>query len=116
MTVLSETQNPPVAAVKVYYGKPTEGGCLLTPAPLVDWTVESQFNDSGTRTSDLNRITLTGTVLVVPSGSYEQMYTKQEELRTAFAVDNKDFVIVAGPGIKLWQKILLSVLDSLLKW
>jgi hypothetical protein len=100
MNVLSEVPRPPLAAVKLYYGKPTEGGCLLTPAPLIDWTVESQFDDSGVRTGDLNRLTLTGTVLVTPSGSYEQMYIKQEELRAAFSVDEKDLVIVAGPGNK----------------
>jgi len=95
MNVLSETQNPPLAAVEVYYN-----GCLLTPAPLIDWTVEPQFDDSGIRTSDLNKLTLTGTVLITPSGSYEKMYEKQEELRTAFSVDEKDFVILAGPGNK----------------
>lgn len=95
MNVLSEVSNPPLAAVEVYYN-----GCKLTPAPLIDWTVEPQFNDAGVRTTDLNRLTLTGSVLVVPSGSYEQMYTKQEELRTAFSVDEKDFVILAGPANK----------------
>lgn len=95
MTVLSETQNPPLAAVEVFYN-----GCKLTPAPLIDWVVEPQFEDSGTRTSDLNRLTLTGTILVTPSGSYEKMYEKQEELRTAFSVDEKDFLILAGPANK----------------
>lgn len=95
MNVLSETNNPPLAAVEVYYN-----GCKLTPAPLIDWTVEPQFDDTGNRTSDLNRLTLTGTVLVCPSGSYEKMFTKQEELRTAFSVDNQDFVILAGPANK----------------
>lgn len=95
MNVLSEVPTPPPAAVQVYYN-----GCLLTPAPLIDWAVEPQFDDSGTRTSNLNRLTLTGTVLVVPSGSYEQMYVKQEELRTAFSVDGADFLILAGPGNK----------------
>jgi hypothetical protein len=95
MNVLSEVPTPPLAAVEVYYN-----GCKLTPAPLIDWTVEPQFNDTGIRTADLNRLTLTGTVLVTPSGSYEQMYTKQEELRTAFSEDEKDFVILAGPANK----------------
>jgi len=95
MNVLSEVNNPPLAAVEVFYN-----GCQLTPAPLIDWKVEGQFDDSGTRTSDLNRLTLTGTILVTPSGSYEAMYEKQEELRTAFSVDEKDFVILAGPANK----------------
>lgn len=95
MNVESEVNTPPPAAVEVYYN-----GCKLVPAPLIDWTVEAQRDDSGARTSDLNRLTLTGTVLVVPSGSYEQMYIKQEELRNAFSEDNKDFVILAGPGNK----------------
>ena len=95
MNVQSEVPNAPLAAVKVYYN-----GCQLTPAPLIDWTVEPQFDDSGARTADVNRLTLTGTVLVVPSGSYEAMYTKQEQLRTTFSEDEKDFVILAGPGNK----------------
>jgi len=95
MNVLSETQNPPLAAVEVFYN-----GCKLTPAPLVDWVVEPVFTDAGVRTADLNRLTLTGTVLVTPSGSYEKMYEKQEELRTTFSVDEKDFVILAGPANK----------------
>lgn len=95
MNVLSEVNNAPLAAVEVYYN-----GCKLTPAPFIDWNIEPQVDDAGVRTADLNRLTLTGTVLVVPSGSYEQMYTKQEELRNAFSEDNKDFVILAGPGNK----------------
>jgi len=95
MNVQSEVNPLSSAAVEVYYN-----GCQLTPAPLIDWTVEPQFDDAGVRTSDLNRLTLTGTVLILPSGSYEQMYVKQEELRTAFSVDEKDFVILAGPANK----------------
>jgi hypothetical protein len=95
MNILSSVTNPPLSAVKVLYNN-----CRLVPGPLIDWTVESQFDDAGVRTSDKNRLTLTGTVLITPSGSYEQMYTKQEELRSAFSVDNKDLVILAGPGNK----------------
>jgi len=95
MSVLSEVQNPPLNAVEVYYN-----GYRLLPAPLIDWTVESEFNDTGTRTSNTNRLTLTGSVLVVPSGSYEQMFVKQTALRSIFSVDNADFVILAGNGNK----------------
>lgn len=93
MSVLSEVPQPPPATVEVYYNN-----SRITPAPFIDWTVESEFNDSGTRTGNFNRITLTGTVLVVPSGSYEQMYVKQEALRSTFSVDNADLVIIAGPA------------------
>ena len=93
MNVLSEVPTPPPAVVEVYYN-----GCLLTPAPLIDWTVEGVFDDIGNRTANLNKLTLTGTVLVTPSGSYEQMYVKQQELRATFSVDNADFVILAGPA------------------
>src|SRR5262245_47653783 len=95
MNVLSEIPNPPPPVVEVYYN-----GSKLTPAPLIDWLAEGQFDDSGNRTATLNRITLTGTVLVSPSGSYEQMFIKQEELRATFAVDYADFVILAGPANK----------------
>ena len=93
MSVLSEVQNPPSATVLVYYN-----GHLLTPAPLIDWTIEPEFDDSGTRTSNRNRIVLTGSVLIVPSGSYERMYQKQIDLINAFSQDNKDFIILAGPA------------------
>jgi len=95
MNVFSEANTPNLAAVKVIYN-----GCQLTPAPLVDFTEEPQFNDAGTRTSVVTSISLTGSILVVPSGSYEQMYVKQEQLRTAFSVDDQDFLILAGPGNK----------------
>jgi len=91
--VLSEVPDPPLATVEVYYN-----GYKLTPAPLIDWTVESQFDDGGVRTADLNRIVLTGTVLITPTGSYEQMFEKQTELRNLFATDNGDFAVLAGPG------------------
>jgi len=95
MTVESQITSAPLNAVQVFYGE-----CRLTPAPFIDWTVEPQFGSDGVRTSDKNRIVLTGTVLILPSGSYEQMYVKQEALRTAFSIDEQDFVILAGNGNK----------------
>jgi hypothetical protein len=100
MSIESVAPNAPAAAVEVYYGKPTEGGCKLVPAPLIDWKIDPEFNDVGVRVRDVNKLVLTGTVLILPSGSYEQMYAKQAELRSAFSVDEKDFVIVAGPANK----------------
>ena len=100
MSVESVAPNAPPATVEVYYGKPTESGCKLVPAPFIDWTVTPEFNDTGIRTRDINKITLTGSTLILPSGSYEQMYAKQAALRAAFALDEKDFVIVAGPANK----------------
>jgi len=81
--------------VEVFYGP-----CKLVPAPLIDWTVESQFDDSGARVSNNNKLTLTGSVVILPSGSYEQMYVKQAALRECFAVDGLDFVILAGGSNK----------------
>jgi len=95
MSVESEIPSPPNSPVEVFYGP-----CKLVPAPLVDMTVEPQFDDSGNRTQNVTRITLDGTVLILPSGSYEQMYVKQDELKAAFATDNLDFTIRAGPGNK----------------
>ena len=84
MSAESIVPNPPTSKVEVYWGKPTEGGCKLVPAPLVDMTVEGIFDDNGVRTQDRTRIVLTGTTLILPSGSYEQMYEKQEAIRDAF--------------------------------
>ena len=84
---------PPQSAVEVYYN-----GLKIVPAPLVEWNVESQFRNDGTRVSTMNRLTLTGTTLITPSGSYEQMYAKQQALRSTFSQDYKNFMILAGPG------------------
>ena len=99
MNVLSEINNEPSATVEVYYN-----GCRLTPAPLIDWSIESEFLDGSTRVSNKNRLVLTGSVLVVPSGSYEALYQKQTELKEAFSEDNKDFLILAGPANKTLQQ------------
>lgn len=95
MNVLSTARNPPPAAVIVSYN-----GCDIVPAPLVDFTVTPVFGDDGTRQSNTTRLVLTGSIVILPSGSYEQMYTQQEALRNTFSVDEKDFVIRAGPGNK----------------
>jgi hypothetical protein len=95
MTVESEINKVNIPTVIVKYG-----GCQLVPAPLIDFTVESVFDDSGVRQANRTRIVLDGTILVIPSGSYEQMYVKQEQLRGDFSVDGCDFTITAGPGNK----------------
>ncbi len=74
--------------------------CSLSPAPFVQMTVEPQFDDEGIRQSVRTNIVLTGSIVILPTGSYEQLYDKQEEIRTLFAEDEKDFTIVAGPGNK----------------
>ncbi len=93
MTVESESSRVQSATVVVQYG-----ACSLVPAPFIDHTVQSNFDDQGVRQSNTTRIVLTGSVVVLPSGSFEQMYVKQEELRTAFSTDDLPFTIVAGPG------------------
>lgn len=90
MTSISPNSDP--GAVEVFYGPHK-----LVPAPLIDFNVEPQFDDTGNRTSNTTRLTLTGSVLILPSGSYEQMYVKQEWLRdTVFGTDELDFTIRAG--------------------
>lgn len=91
--LISIVPNPPSSAVEVFYD-----GKKIVPAPLIEWVVESQFSNVGVREDSINRLTLTGTTLISPSGSYEQMYLKQQALRDTFAVDYKDFVIKAGPA------------------
>ena len=79
------------AAVEVLYN-----GKRIIPSPLVEMTVEPQFDDNGSRVQDKTLITLTGSIVILPSGSYEQMYVEQEALRNVFSVDEKDFIIRAG--------------------
>jgi len=92
ISVVTRVQPAPV--VVKYNGNGIE------PAPLIDFTVEPVLDDSGTRTANRTRLTLTSSILIFPSGSYEQMYVKQEQLRSIFSVDFGDFVILAGPGNK----------------
>jgi hypothetical protein len=91
--LISIPSMPQLSAVEVYYDNK-----LIVPAPLIEWVVESQFNNEGTRESNVHRLTLTGSTIIVPSGSYEQLYVKQQALRDTFSVDYRDFVIKAGPG------------------
>lgn len=93
--LVSDIQRQPQSAVEVFYN-----GTKIVPAPLIEWAVESQFRNDGTRVDNVNRLTLTGTTLILPSGSYEQMYLRQQALRDTFSVDYRDFVILAGPGNK----------------
>lgn len=87
--------NEPTPTVVVSYN-----GVDITPAPLFTYNTESTFADDGTRQSTRTRITLDGTILILPSGSYEQMYQKQEDLRNVFSTDYADFVIRAGAANK----------------
>lgn len=87
--VLRNQQSP----VEIYYNN-----SILTPAPIFTFSVEPVFDGNGSRSQVKTSITLDGTVLILPSGSYEQMYYKQEILKNIFSVDYKDFVIIAGAG------------------
>src|SRR5689334_340758 len=91
--LVSDIQRQPQSAVEVFYN-----GVKIVPAPLIEWTVESQFKNDGTRVDNINRLVLTGTTLILPSGSYEQMYARQQALRDTFSIDYQDFLILAGPG------------------
>ncbi len=95
MNVQSITRSSPLSHVEVYYGD-----CRLVPAPLVDFSISPEFTDSGERTRNVTSLSLDGTVLILPSGSYEQMYVQQEALKDAFSIDYLDFTIRAGAGNK----------------
>lgn len=91
--VISNVPNPPPSTVIVKYN-----GNRLYPAPLISFTISSVFDDVGVRQVDNTKLTLTGSVLVIPSGSYEVMFQKQLDLRDTFSTDFKDFLILAGDG------------------
>lgn len=91
--ILSQIREVGPHAVIVSYN-----GFRLLPAPLIDFTVEPQFDGDGNRESTTTRIVLTGSILIQPSGSYELLYAKQEKLRQVFSVDNADLLILAGPN------------------
>jgi hypothetical protein len=87
--------NEPRPSVVVSYN-----GVDITPAPILTFNTESTFADDGTRQSTRTRITLDSSILILPSGSYEQMYVKQQDLRNVFSQDYKAFVIRAGAANK----------------
>ncbi len=87
--------NEPIPTVVVSYN-----GTDITPAPILTFNTETTFADDGTRQSTKTRITLDSSILILPSGSYEQMYRKQQDLRDVFSQDYKDFVIRAGAANK----------------
>lgn len=94
--VLSEVRpSAHAATVVVMYN-----GSKLTPAPFINFTQEPTFDDAGTRQTTTTRITLEGSVVIIPSGSYEQMFIKQNALRATFSQDYRDFAILAGPANK----------------
>lgn len=95
MNVLSQITRVNSPAVIVKYGD-----CRLDPAPLIDWTVEPITDDAGVRQANKTRLVLSSSIVILPSGSYEQMYTEQQNLRNAFGVDGLDFTITAGPANK----------------
>lgn len=84
--------NPQSATVEVFYGPHK-----LVPAPLLTYTVEPQFDGAGSRVGNKTRLVLDGSIILIPSGSYENLFIKQEWLRnTVFGTDNRDFLILAG--------------------
>jgi hypothetical protein len=97
--VRSEIPNQPQNAVEVYYNN-----TRLLPAPLISWAVEPDFDSLGIRRYEKTKLTLEGSILIVPSGSYEQLFVKQSGLRDVFSQDFKDFVILAGNGNKTYQQ------------
>jgi hypothetical protein len=80
--------------VEVWYGDDRIG----PPTPLVQFGQEIKRDASDTRLLVLNTITLNGKYLVSPAGTYNDMWTGQETLRTIFNSDGKQFALRAGPA------------------
>jgi len=84
----------PASIVEVWYGDHK-----LVPAPFISWVVESQHDgNTKVRTVQTTRLTLEGTFVDLPDGTYERMFEYQESLRSMFSVDAQEFKIVAGAG------------------
>lgn len=98
MTVISSDAMSQIIEVAPHAVIVSYNGSRLLPAPLIEYTVEPQFDEEGVRQSTTTRIVLTGSILIQPSGSYERLYAKQERLRQIFSVDNADLLILAGPN------------------
>jgi hypothetical protein len=70
------------------------GGSVLLPSPLIAHSVQIERDDSDNREVIRTTRTLTGQILTSGLG-YHFVRKKQEELETAFAVDNLEFKIIA---------------------
>ena len=94
MTTESNIGRSTQHAIELWYGT-----YRLIPAPFLEWVVDSEHDDNTkVRSKETTRLKLTGSFVITPNGSYEQMMTMQNSLRTAFSVDGYEFKILAGNG------------------
>jgi len=80
--------------VEIWYGDDRIG----PPTPLVSWDREFTESGDGDKIRATRTITLTGTWINSPSGTYNDVYTAQEQLLSIFNEDNKHFSLRAGPA------------------
>jgi len=96
MTHLSSTaqSNSPGSWVEIWYGDDRIG----PPTPLITFGQDIRRDAAEDRILVVNTITLEGTYLDTPNGTYNDMWSGQEILRDIFSSDGKQFSLRAGPA------------------
>jgi len=80
--------------VEIWYGDDRIGA----PTPLVTWDREFAESGDGDKIRATRVITLHGTWINAPSGTYNDVYAAQEQLLGIFNADGKEFTLRAGPA------------------
>lgn len=81
--------------VEVFYG-----GDKLVPAPLIDWSVGINRDETESREKVTTTLTLEGTVVALASSDegFKSIQEARDSLLNIFSTDNKEFKIQAGAG------------------
>lgn len=78
--------------VEIWYGDDRIG----PPTPLIEWGQEYQQSENGETVLGITSVTLKGTWINSPSGTYNEVYAAQQQLLDIFSEDKKHFSLRAG--------------------
>jgi len=94
MHFTSVVPGPPQSWVEIWYGDDRIGA----PTPLISWDREFIESGDGDKILATRVITMNGTWINSPSGTYNAVYAAQEQLLEIFNTDGKEFTLRAGPA------------------
>ena len=94
MHLISVVPGSPQSWVEIWYGDDRIGA----PTPMISWDREFVESGDGSKILATRVITLNGTWINSPSGTYNDVNTAQEQLLSIFATDGKHFSLRAGPA------------------
>lgn len=90
----SVSSSPQQSFVEIWYGDRRIG----PPTPLIEFGEEVVRNAANDRILTTRTITLNGTYINTPSGTYNEVEAAQETLLDIFSTDGNQFALRAGPG------------------